>query len=291
MTTRRIFRPKDYPAEYRNWKGMMGRGRSGKYRVHSDLRTFQGFMECLGPRPHPTHSVDRKDHTDPEYACDKIQWASPKTQTQNRRNTVWFTYSGSKYPDHQGKRRTLTEWATITEQKPASMRRRKHEGWSDNENIEGARAKNTKPFDRMTVDELLDHRPWDLGKEKAQEAGYKRYASPNETRFEFLRWLHDERLDKLKTEFASVAYYLPDEGSPEEWDDCDPVSGRWGRKSRASTRRWRELVEAYSDWFTYDQKLKTRQRAWERALRRATERQRENDESEKRRARIKRRYS
>lgn len=55
--------------------------------------SFENFLVDMGARPSPRHSVERKDvngNYDPWNCC----WAIPKTQTRNRRCTVYVTVNG-----------------------------------------------------------------------------------------------------------------------------------------------------------------------------------------------------
>jgi hypothetical protein len=69
---------KNHP-NYRYW---------GARGIRFSFRTFEEFMEELGPRPSPAHSVDRIRNDDPiGYAPGNVRWALPIVQVHNRRNS------------------------------------------------------------------------------------------------------------------------------------------------------------------------------------------------------------
>lgn len=81
-----------------------------------------GFQEGL--------SIDRIDN-DGHYTPDNCRWTDTITQNHNRRNSIWVNYYGD--------RMTLLEVANLTGLTYTMLWRRRRDGWSDIELVEGRR--------------------------------------------------------------------------------------------------------------------------------------------------------
>ena len=58
------------------------------------LANFIAYIEAeLGPKPGSDYTLDRVDNNK-GYIRGNLRWASPKTQTRNRRNTLLVDYQG-----------------------------------------------------------------------------------------------------------------------------------------------------------------------------------------------------
>lgn len=58
---------------------------------------FELFLEHIGLRPTPQHSLDRID-TNGNYEPGNVRWATSNEQIRNRQNAVKIYYNGSEWP-------------------------------------------------------------------------------------------------------------------------------------------------------------------------------------------------
>lgn len=87
------------------YKNYGGRG----IKVCDRWKKYENFLDDMGRRPSPKHSIERKNN-DGDYEPGNCIWATRTEQCRNKRNNRWITY--------KGERLTLSEWA-----KKAGMRR------------------------------------------------------------------------------------------------------------------------------------------------------------------------
>jgi len=104
--------------EHVNWRGMMDRCFSVK---HSDYQNYGGrgitvceewrgsegffrFLEYIGPKPSPGHSVDRYPNGEGNYEPGNVRWATATEQSRNRSCTRRITLGG--------RTQCLAEWCS-----------------------------------------------------------------------------------------------------------------------------------------------------------------------------------
>jgi hypothetical protein len=66
------------------------------------LNSFESFLEDMGARPSPKHSIERINNSG-DYEPANCYWATWKQQSRNKRSNHWITF--------QGETLTLIEWA------------------------------------------------------------------------------------------------------------------------------------------------------------------------------------
>ncbi len=98
-----------FPSEYQSWLNMKKRRNAGFSvdRVWLGVGGFETFLGDMGSKPTLSHTLDRNDPADRRYGPGLCRWSDKKTQTRNRRNTIFLT-------DRDDVRRSLGEWAEVT---------------------------------------------------------------------------------------------------------------------------------------------------------------------------------
>lgn len=89
--------------EYRTWKNIKNRclnPKSEKYEFYSKVgicerwrNSFEAFLEDMGEKPSPRHSIERKNNLK-GYSKENCIWALPSRQVRNRRVSRMITFMG-----------------------------------------------------------------------------------------------------------------------------------------------------------------------------------------------------
>lgn len=83
-------------------------------------RSFNNFLEDMGKKPSPQHSLDRIDNSK-GYSKENCRWASPTEQIDNRDCTNLITANG--------KTQSLARWANELNVSYEAIRGRFRKGW------------------------------------------------------------------------------------------------------------------------------------------------------------------
>lgn len=122
-------------AEYRTWKAMNVRCHNKDQAAYKRYggrgiricrrwlgpNGFQNFLEDMGRKPTPEHTLDRIDN-DGNYCSENCRWATRKQQARNTRTNRFLTY--------QGEKKTLSEWGERFHLAPDLISCRIKRGWS-----------------------------------------------------------------------------------------------------------------------------------------------------------------
>lgn len=90
--------------EYKNWCGMRARCLNPNNEDYANYggrgvtiwpawQNFEVFLADMGPRPSPSHSIDRRDN-DGHYEPTNCRWAAPVEQSNNRRSNHIVIWDG-----------------------------------------------------------------------------------------------------------------------------------------------------------------------------------------------------
>lgn len=256
-----------YRSEYNSYNNMKQRCKREEGVLAAAFDTFDGFMDELGEKRDPSHTVDRIDHNDPEYGPGKVRWATKQEQSNNRKNVRRLTYTGDILLDQQGSTRTITEWANELGISASTIRRRLKDRFSVNEALEGAREVKPKTFQQMTKNELLNFKPWPDDTKEEDERRYLEERKDDENRFEFeRRVLLIQELDELSPGFEKVADNYSGENLSDEPDEM--VYRFWVLRDRRNLRVFRRLSDQAEEIFKDVATSKEKERHWRRAFKR-----------------------
>ncbi len=86
------------------------------------VHDFQAFLDYVGERPSPDHSIDRFPDNNGPYAPGNVRWANRNEQCRNRRSSKLLTMNGVS--------KTMVEWAEDFGIPYQMMKSRIRNGWS-----------------------------------------------------------------------------------------------------------------------------------------------------------------
>jgi len=119
ITTHGHARTKANTSEYSSWRNMISRCTAPNHPSFKDYggrgisvcerwlgrHGFQNFLEDMGCKPSPAHSIDRRENNG-NYEPENCRWATRAEQDNNKRDNVVVVAFG--------KRMTVTEWSRET---------------------------------------------------------------------------------------------------------------------------------------------------------------------------------
>lgn len=174
-----------YESTYSSWKNMKARRKSEGAVISPAFDKFADFLVTVGPRPEG-YSIDRIDHSNPEYGPGLVRWMDDIGQANNRSTTIMLTVGGETKP--------LSRWAEETNQKADTLRARLAKGWLQEEVVHGKAPLN------KTYSDPWNYRPWpaDPAKRRKWEDLYQARGHEDELPIDFfVRWLQASISDDL----------------------------------------------------------------------------------------------
>jgi hypothetical protein len=123
-----------YVPEYEVWRHMKQRCMDPKHISYPNyggrgiticerwLESFQNFLEDMGPRPTPQHSLDRFPDKNGNYEKSNCRWATPSEQTRNMRTNRMIMLDG-----HTA---CLADWLLIKGLSKRTFHSRCQSGWT-----------------------------------------------------------------------------------------------------------------------------------------------------------------
>ena len=124
--------------EHKAWLNMRNRCRNQKNKMYaryggrgiqvcSRWNSFECFIEDMGARPSPGHTVERINN-DGNYEPSNVKWA---TRFEQNNNT-----SRNKFIEFDGIKRTISQWARACGINKHTLEQRLERGWSIKEALE-----------------------------------------------------------------------------------------------------------------------------------------------------------
>lgn len=144
----------EYKKEYKTWVSMRSRclsktdkdyakyGGRGISICERWLKSFENFYADMGPKPSPSHSIDRIE-VDGNYEPGNCRWATYTTQNRNQRRSTKIQYKGEIMP--------LLEVCEATGITEGSLRARLKKGESVEEAIAHARQTPNHGCKRLSI--------------------------------------------------------------------------------------------------------------------------------------------
>ncbi|WP_433850377.1 hypothetical protein [Brucella pseudogrignonensis] len=108
---------------------MKSRAKAKGHVIGPEFQNFSSFLEIMGEAPSPEHSLDRIDNNNKAYTKTNCRWANKTEQANNRSNSIKILFEGVSTP--------LAEVARRTNQNYQTLLKRRRNGFSDEEIING----------------------------------------------------------------------------------------------------------------------------------------------------------
>lgn len=107
----------------KNYRNYGGRGVTVCERWRN---SFEAFLEDVGEKPSPKHTIDRIDNSK-GYEPGNVRWATMTEQHRNKRNNRRITIDGETH--------CITEWEDIKNLPRYMIRNRLARGWSEQDAV------------------------------------------------------------------------------------------------------------------------------------------------------------